>query len=476
MQLEPTEVRDEFDVVVAGCGMAGMSAGLSAAENGAAVVVLEKAPKEHLGGQTQFAHAIRVPSTDTDIPGYEFEKEYSKSDLYQDIMKVTKGRADQELLETLVDAAGSTVEWLAAQGVEFEERSPMGRPSKNAIAWHPGYEGSNTLEILIDVATEQYDAEVMYNMEARSLRRSDESRITGVTVVGEDDVVLFACDAVVIAAGGFEANAEKRTRYMGPQFDEMKVRGSRYVTGEAMDMAIDIGANPVGQWSGAHMTMVDPALPDIEGGLMKINGFPYSVLVNHDGERFVDEGADMQSNTYAAYGRRAFEQPDHEVFLIFDEKTRDLVFSSGPSEPMESDSLETLVRRLGIDDVESTLETIEEFNAACDPGEFDPHDLDGNATTGIEPPKSNWALPIDEPPYYGFPTTGGITFTFGGLQINAEAQVLDTGFDPIPGLYAAGNSTGELFYYNYPGGSGQINAAVYGRIAGKNAAAYVTNR
>ena len=123
--------------------------------------------------------------------------------------------------------------------------------------------------------------------------------------------------------------------------------------------------------------------------------------------------------------------------------------------------------------MESALETIEEFNAACDPGEFDPHDLDGNATTGIEPPKTNWALPIDEPPYYGFPTTGGITFTFGGLQINSDAEVLDTGFDPIPGLYAAGNSTGELFYYNYPGGSGQINAAVYGRIAGQNAASYV---
>jgi tricarballylate dehydrogenase len=184
----------------------------------------------------------------------------------------------------------------------------------------------------------------------------------------------------------------------------------------------------------------------------------------------------MQSNTDGAYGRRAFDQPDHEVFLIFDEKTSDLVFSSGPSEPMESDSLETLVRRLGIDDVETTLATIEEFNEACDPGEFNPHDLDGNKTLGIDPPKSNWALPIDEPPFYGFPTTGGITFTFGGLQINANAEVLDTGFDPIPGLYAAGNSTGELFYYNYPGGSGQINAAVYDRIAGENAAEYVTSQ
>lgn len=475
MQFEPTETRDDFDVVVAGCGLAGMSAGLRAAEKGSSVAILEKAPEERRGGQTQYAHAIRVPSTDTDIPGYEFEHEYSPSDFYQDIMKVTKGRADQELLQTLVDNAGSTVEWLTEQGIEWEERSPMGRPSKNSIAWHPGYEGSNTLEILIEAAAE-LGTEVFYTMEARSLRRSNDSRITGLTAVGGDSVVLFECEAVIIAAGGFEANAEKRTRYMGPQFDEMKVRGSRYVTGEAIDMAIDIGANPVGQWSGAHMAMVDPALPEVEGGLMKINGFPYSVMVNHDGERFVDEGADMQNNTYAAYGRRAFEQPDHEAFIIFDGKTREYVFSSGPSEPMESDSLETLVRRLGIDDVEATLETISEFNDACDPGEFNAHDLDGNATSEIEPPKSNWALPIDEPPFYGFPTTGGITFTFGGLQINTNAEVLDTSFDPIPGLYAAGNSTGELFYYNYPGGSGQINAAVYGRIAGENAAEYVNNQ
>lgn len=288
--------------------------------------------------------------------------------------------------------------------------------------------------------------------------------------------MYFDCDAVVIAAGAYEASAEKRTRYLGEGYEAMKVRGSRYVTGEALEMAMAIGGKPVGQWDGAHMAVIDAAQPDFEGGLMRVDGYPYGVIVNHDGERFVDEGADVQSKTYAAYGRRVFEQPAHEAFVICDSTVSDHVYSAGPTDAVTADSIRELATRLGIGNVENTVTTIEEYNAACNPEDFDIMKLDGNATEGLSPQKSNWAAPIDSPPFFGYPATGGITFAFGGLKITTDAEVLDDRELPIPGLYAAGNSTGELFYYNYPGGTGQANAAVFGKIAGEQAADYAADR
>lgn len=475
--MEAKRTIEPYDIVVVGCGMAGLCAGIKAAEEGASVAVLEKAPKSGRGGQTQHAVCLRVPSTDIDLPDsqFKFDTEYSPNDFYQDIMRVTNGRADNDLAHTLVHNAGPTFEWLAELGVNWESERPI--PDRNltaTIVGHPGNNGDQLVEELIDIA-ETHGVDVFYNTEARSLEQGGDVRIDGLIAVSEDDIVRFDCEAVIIAAGGFESNEEKRTKYIGPEFDEIIVRGSRYVTGEAIDMAIDIGANPVGQWSGAHMAIVDPAQAAFGGGRMKINGYTHAVVINHDGERFLDEGKDQQTLTYAKYGREVFEQPYHEAFFIFDSKVKDLVYSSGPTDPIKSNDMQELVTKLGIENVQETLNTIDEFNSACDPNGFNPDELDGNSTEGITPKKSNWALPIDDPPYYGYPGTAGITFTFGGLEINEDAKVFDTRNRPIPGLFAAGNSTGGLYYSNYLGSSGQTNAAVFGKIAGKQAYEYVTS-
>jgi len=165
------------------------------------------------------------------------------------------------------------------------------------------------------------------------------------------------------------------------------------------------------------------------------------------------------------------KQPQRAAVQIFDAKTIDMVrdeYRIREVTKATSDTIAGLAEALDID-VEGLTKTIAEFNAACQPGEYNPSILDGVTTKGIKPPKSNWALPIDQAPYTGFVVTCGITFTFGGLKINTDGQVLDLVEKPIPGLYAAGELVGGLFYQNYPGGTGLLNGAVFGRLSGRNA-------
>ncbi|MFB6160554.1 MAG: FAD-dependent tricarballylate dehydrogenase TcuA [Haloferacaceae archaeon] len=465
-QADSAETLSEHDIAVVGCGMAGLAAGLAAAEAGADVAILEKAPEEHRGGHTRFTESFRVPTAAVELDGYEFAvPDYSPSDYYSDVMRLTNQRADNQLAKTLTREAAPMLEWLTEHGIEWETSPP-----------HPGYtsgrvwlDGEQFVSALVD-RVEELGATVYYDAQARRLTRDVTNAVTGVDVVLDGERVHLDVDGVVLASGGYESSKEKRTRYYGPGYENMKVRGSRYNTGEAIDMALDVGAKAAGEWSGAHMAIIDAASPDVEGGITRIDGYQYGVILNHDGERFVDEGEDARASTYAKFGREIFEQPYHEAFIVVDSKTEPDVAHMGPSRPVTGDSIESLAHRLGIEDVDRTVETVEEYNAACDPGEYDPDVLDGNDTSGVTPPKSNWALPLDAPPYTGYPVTGGITFAYGGVAINTDAEVLDTRDEPIEGLYAAGNATGGLFYNNYPGGSGLTNAAVYGRIAGERAA------
>jgi tricarballylate dehydrogenase len=470
--------RETHDLVVVGCGIAGLAAGVRATELGLSTALLEKSPEEHRGGHTRFTESFRIPTADIDLDVEFNVEDYSTADFYSDIMKVTDFRADEDLAKRVVEGAVETFEWLADLGVSWESRAP-----------HPGYTAGRVWldgEEMVDELVEIFEAgearsasgdggEVYYDTEAHGLHRDDEGRVTAVDARVEGRRTRFEGDAVILAAGDYGSSKERRTRYYGPGYGNMKVRGSRYNTGEAIDAAMDVGAKSDGEWGDAHMAIIDAASPDVEGGITRIDGYQYGLILNHDGERFVDEGEDARAHTYAKFGREIFEQPYHEAFIVVDSKVVDDVAHMGPGRPVTGDSIESLARRLGIEDVEQAVETVAAFNAACDPnpGEYDPNVLDGNSTTEIDPPKSNWALPLDEPPFTGYPVTGGMTFAFGGVAITPDAAVLDTTDRPIPGLFAAGNATGGLFYGNYPGGTGLTNAAVFGRVAAESAAEYV---
>jgi tricarballylate dehydrogenase len=307
----------------------------------------------------------------------------------------------------------------------------------------------------------------------------DDEGVRGVRVKEGGQTSDLPARSVVLAAGGFQANVEWRARYLGPGWDLAKVRGTRFNTGDGLRMALEAGAMPAGQWSGCHAVAWDRNAPEF-GDLAVGDGFqkhsyPFGVMLNGRGERFVDEGADFRNYTYAKYGRVILAQPGEFAWQIFDAKVKHLLrdeYRIKQVTKVRADTLEDLVSKLeGVDGVRA-LETLRAYNAAVRTDiPFDPNVKDGRRTEGLTVPKSNWANTIDTAPFEAYAVTCGITFTFGGVRITPKAEVLDADQVPIPGLFAAGEMVGGLFYNNYPGGTGLTAGTVFGRIAGASAAA-----
>jgi tricarballylate dehydrogenase len=315
-------------------------------------------------------------------------------------------------------------------------------------------------------------------MRATGLVINDRQEVCGVYARGGRKTFRITAKAVVLACGGFQANTEWRTRYLGPGWELAKVRGTRFNTGDGIRMALEAGAMSYGHWSGCHAVGWDIAAPDF-GDLLVGDGYqkhsyPLGIIVNIRGERFVDEGADFRNYTYAKYGRSILEQPGQMAWQIFDGKVTPLLreeYRIRQISKVSANSISELAARLDGMDVPALTHTIEEFNAAVTTDvPFNPNVKDGRHTFGLAIPKSNWSNRIDQPPFEAYAVTCGITFTFGGLRINEDAAVLDTEGEPMPGLFACGELVGGLFYFNYPGGTGLTAGSVFGRIAGHSAA------
>jgi len=317
------------------------------------------------------------------------------------------------------------------------------------------------------------DVEIRYRTGAVRLLQNNRGEVCGVTVRDPNGLHDLEARAVILGCGGFEANAAWRAQYLGKPWDHAKVRGTMFNQGDGLRMAFEIGAMPWGQWSGCHATPINAAAPPFGDRQLtdKTNrlSYLYGVMINRLGQRFVDEGEDQALFTYAKFGGAILNQPGGVGYQIFDAKVTELLEPRySTSEPIVSDRLDDLIRKLDVDH-DTAIRTLNDFNAAASNGKFNPGERDALATRGLPLPKSNWAQKIDTPPFRAYPVTGGITFSFGGLKINDRAQVLGTNWEPIPGLYACGEMVGGLFHSNYPGGSGLMSGAVFGRIAGNSA-------
>jgi len=484
-----------YDVVVVGGGNAAMCAALSAREAGARVLVVEKAPEAWRGGNGFFTaggfrFAFKSFEELCDLVGDLSDEEkasmevdpYTEETFYDDLMRVTEDCADPDLAMLLVRLSQPTVRWMRDRGVRW---IPMFGRQAYKVDGRFRFWGGLVLEAvgggpgLIDMeyqAAAKAGIDVRFETKAIRLLTDDRGAVTGIAVRTPAGAETIPARAVVLAAGGFEANPEMRTRYLGRNWDLARVRGTPYNTGDGIRMALEIGALPWGHWSGCHAVQWDLNAPwhgDRKvGDNFQKHSYPLGLIVNLRGERFVDEGADFRNYTYVKYGRAVIEQPRRAAFQIFDAKVLHLLreeYRIREVTKAEDPTLEGLARKLEIS-VEGVLRTVAAFNAAVEPGAFNPAIKDGKRTRGIAPPKSNWALPLDAPPYVGYAVTTGITFTFGGLRITDVAQVVDTEQRPIPGLFAAGELVGGLFYHNYPGGAGLMAGAVFGRIAGRSAA------
>lgn len=487
----------EHDVVVVGAGNAACAAAVSAKEHGAQrVAVLEKAPRAQRGGNTHFSGAIFrfvfnevselhrfLPNAEAEYPGFRAGvTPYTRDDFHGDLMRVTQGRSDPELAAILIDHSYDTMCWLQERGRHHFEpaKSVIGVRVGNEIKWPKGafvrtvHEGVGLSRQWFETA-EAEGIDIHYDTVALRLTQDGTGRVNGVVARGPDGIATFGARAVVLACGGFETNPMWRRQYLGDPWDHAKVRGSNFNYGDGLRMAIDIGAMPWGHWGGCHATPISADAPDYGRRDLtdKTNrlSYPYGVMLNVEGRRFVDEGADLQSLTYAKYGGLILRQPRSLVYQIFDAKVLHLLEPRySTSEPYQADTLEALVAQLDLDRAEA-MRTLAEYNRQCGRGgPFDPARLDGLHTEGLAPVKSNWAQALDTPPYRSWPVTGGITFTFGGLKITRDAQVLGSDWKPIPGLYTCGEMVGGLFHYNYPLGTGLMSGAVFGRIAGRCAA------
>jgi tricarballylate dehydrogenase len=485
----------DADVIVVGGGNAAFSAALAAQEQGASVLMLEAAPEDESGGNSRFtAGSIRVVYNGVDdikalVPDLTGEEiattdfgTYTQDQFFDDMARVTQDRADPDLVELLVTRSFDTLKWMTTKGIrlipiygrqafKIDGRFKFwGGLTVEAVGGGPGL-----VQMLTDAALKN-GIKIQYDSRAVELIY-ESGRVNGVRIRKEDGLHELRSRSVILACGGFEANAEMRTRYLGPGWDLAKVRGSRWNAGDGIRMALDIGASPAGNWSGCHAVQWERNAPEFGdlavGDQFQKHSYPFSIMINANGKRFVDEGADFRNYTYAKYGRVVLEQPGQFAWQVFDQKVKQLQrdeYRIRQITKATGNTIEELAGKLDGVNAAEFVRTVAEWNQAVRTDiPFNPNVKDGRCTAGLAINKSNWANPLDAPPYEAYAVTCGVTFTFGGVRITTDGEVLNTDYKPIRGLYAAGELVGGLFYFNYPGGTGLMAGSVFGRIAGTSA-------
>ncbi|MGZ8208966.1 MAG: FAD-dependent oxidoreductase [Burkholderiales bacterium] len=473
------------DVVVVGCGIAGLAAAVSALEAGARVTVLERAPKGERGGQTRYTEAYLRMKSESAVTD-DFEQMFAvNAGGYLDpslVHGASEPRAqwpallkalafaDPEVVSAFANAAGPTVAWLKRFGLRFDFL-PTQFLTRSQPRLLPIGGGLALVEALAGEA-ERRGAKFVYDTAATDLLQDEASAVVGVRAVGPvARPVELRAHAVVLGCGGFEGNPEMQTRYIGRRSLYLRpvCRGGHYNKGEGIRMALDIGAAPCGDYGSYHAEPIDPRSGMAEPSVFI---FSYGILVNSDARRFVDEAQDTIDACYERITREIYDQKNGIAYAILDARhTRIPNYKLGlrtDQPPIAAGSIEGLASKLDIPPG-ALRATVDAFNAGCRKAEFEPLVLDGLATTGVVPPKSNWAHPLTEPPFHAYPVISSNVLTFGGLKVDTHARVLNQQGDPIRGLYAAGEVVG-LYYKNYVGATSVLKGAVFGRFAGMHAA------
>jgi tricarballylate dehydrogenase len=479
------------DVIVVGGGNAGFTAAHAAAERGRSVILLEKGSEELSGGNSFYtAGATRIAHGGlADLAGLIEHDDrhastvvppYSAQEYAADLAKVTEGRNDPELTEVMISESQSTLRWLNSLGLKYRlmyERQAYERPDGSYLFWgglHVGNVGGGE-GMMADhtrVARE-LGVEIRYASPATRLVL-DGGRVTGVVVAGPEGEYVLNAESVILTAGGFESDPALRREFLGEGWENAKVRGTPCNTGDMLLAALDIGAARGGDWNTCHSVQWDAFTENNESNRELTNrltrqSYPLGIIVNRDGERFLDEGADFRNYTYAKYGKEILKQPGSVAWQLFDATLRPMLRAEEYDMPGVSvetaDTIAELAAKIGINP-EALEKTVSGFNSSIDRSiDFDPNVLDGRAAQ-TEPVKSNWAVPLETGPFYAYGVTCGITFTFGGVKGDTSGRVLDAEGNHIPGLFAAGEMLGGLFSTNYPGGSGLAAGCVFGRRAG----------
>jgi len=472
----------DADVVVVGCGVAGLSAAVSAAEAGAEVILLERASKEDRGGSSRYTEAwMRMSSEDSVYEDFEDKLAlrahgaippqllHEAATDYENWSPTLKAYpfTDPELISTFAESAPPTISWLKSHGVRFTTGSPM-LLQKGLQRLAPSGGGQALVEALA-TAAENLGVDFRYNTTGRSLIQNERGDVTGINAWSvEKGVHPISAGSVVLASGGFQGNVEMITRYIGANayLSRPVSPGSMYNKGEGIEMALDIGAAAAGQFEMFHAEPIDPRSAKEEALVAALN---YGILVNNTALRFIDEGADVYEQIYDETSWTIMRQKQGIAYFIYDSRVYDIpnikVRLKSEIPPVKASSAEELAKKLELDP-EALAKTIREFNDSVQDGEFDHRVKDGKSTTGITPPKSNWARAIDEADLHAYPVMCANTFTCGGVKISKDGEVVNRDGYPIPGLYAAGEMVG-LYYGLYVGATSVLRGLVFGRRAGQ---------
>lgn len=474
-----------FDVVVAGCGVAGLSAAVTAAEKGLRVAVLERAPREERGGQSRYTEAyLRMKAIDAVADDFETHLAenlgpYNDPEIMQELAgepesmsPVARALAmpDPGTIASFADAVPGTIAWLQQMGVKFDFL-PTAFLTKTQPRLLPVGGGAALVDALAARA-EELGVSFFYETTARRLAQAEDGTVQGLVAQRQGQGLATFKGAVVLACGGFEGNPQMLAKYLGPRSVYLRpvCKGAYYNRGEGIEMALAAGAAPSGEFGSYHAEPVDPRSGVSEPAIFI---FPYGVLINKQGKRFTDEAPGTVDAWYERVTRQIYQQDEGLAYVILDQRIKSVpnyrlaIRTDRPA--IEAATLDELAGKLG---VPATVlnETMAAYNAACPNGEgFDPTVADGVATSGLMPPKSNWALPVDQGPYMAYPIISSNVFTFGGLKVNESGQVLDTDGLPMANLYAAGETVG-VYYTNYTGATSVLKGLVFGRLAASDIA------
>jgi tricarballylate dehydrogenase len=450
-----------------GGGNAALCAALEARRGGASVLILEAAPKHLRGGNSRHTRNVRHVHKG---PVNQLVGDYLEDEFYKDLLQVTGGETNEELARMCIRASEDLGSWMPTNGISWQGALRGTLSLNRTNAFFLG--GGKALVNAYYQTAEAMGIEAVYESEVTDIVPGAGAPFS-ISVARGGRSERVQAQAVVVASGGFEANLEWMSQYWGEDVNNFAIRGTAYNRGRPLQVLLDRGAKPIGNPKEFHAVAVDARGPMFDGGIVtRLDTVPFGIVVNREGRRFSDEGADFWPKRYASWGGLIARQPGQVAFSLLDAKMSD-AFMPSLFPPLVANSVHELALQLSLNP-ETVVETVESFNAAVQPGTYDATVLDDCTTAGIDPPKSHWARRLDTPPYMAYPLRPGITFTYRGLTVDDRARVIAENGEPIPGLYAAGEAmAGNILGRGYLAGFGMTIGSVFGRIAGREAVQHV---
>ena len=470
------ECTEMLDVLVIGGGNAALCAALMAKERGASVRLLESSPKEWRGGNSMHTRNLRCMH---DAPQDVLVDAYTEEEFWQDLLKVTGGLTNEHLARIAIRASSTCRPWMVKHGVRFQPSLSGALHTARTNAFFMG--GGKALVNAYFRSAEALGIQIEYNAEVTRIEvESGEFKAAHVKhknalgeLVREERIQAKTC---VMACGGFESNIDWLREAWGQNewgeypVDNFLIRGTRFNQGVLIkNLQDDHHADMIGDPTQAHMVAIDARAPLYDGGICtRIDCVSLGIVVNTQAKRFYDEGEDFWPKRYAIWGRLVALQPGQRAYSIIDSKAIGR-FMPPVFPGTKADTLEELAQKIGLD-VQTFMQTVNDYNQAVRPGNFDHTVLDDCATQGVTPAKSHWARKIDTGPYFAYAVQPGVTFTYLGLKTDDRARVYFNS-KPSRNLFVAGEMmAGNVLGKGYTAGVGMTIGTAFGRIAGDQAA------